>query len=104
MLDFTIANINYEKLGRILYTKMSEEQRACVSIGMIPVETMHLATNTFKDSIADKMAGFFEIDTSDSSTIERLRAAIKPAVIKDFRRNLVLSIFAAAKAENRMIA
>lgn len=99
MIDFT--DINYAKLGREIYGRMTEEQRACVSIGMVPVEVLHSATETFKDLIVRHVAEFLGLPPSD---IKLLHPTIKPVAIKEFRRNLVRSIFAAAEAETRMVA
>lgn len=97
-------SIDYEKLGQILYSNMSEEQQSCISIGMVPVEIIHTAIDDFKDSVVSNLLNTPDIDPGDIIAIDLVRQAINPELIKTFKRNLVVSIFQAAESENRMIA
>ena len=98
-------NINYASLGKGIYEILTEDDKAVVAFGMIPLEVIQSATDNFKRRCAEFFCDEYGLENVSKDFIEHVKEkAIRKEVINDFEHNLTVAIMQEAKNQGKMIA
>ena len=98
-------NINYESLGKGIYEILTDNHKAAVAFGMIPLEIMQSATDNFKRRCVELFCDEHGLEDVSRDFIEHVKEkAIRKEVIIDFERNLTVAIMREAENQGKMIA
>ncbi len=92
---------NYAAIGQGIYDMLSEEHKAIVSFGMIPLEIIELFESNYKKVLVEKWCAKQGLTVDDFIT--DLTEEIPQEMVNDATHKVTIEIFTAAQKAGKML-